>query len=200
MNEERLPFAKGVGQRPVDRRWLAFGAVLTVIGATVFAWLAMGMAASSNTAQSPGRPDVDLTVADGDDEEAAGSPADRDEEDGSGDETFVASSPEVATAEPGAALTKRELTETLRDAGWPEQLEAKARAVAGCESGWNPTAIGHLDERGLFQVHPVHDWRFQRLFGEDADPFDPYQNSAVALDIWERFGWDPWSCGDAGQR
>lgn len=184
MAEERLPFAEGVGSRPLNRRWLATGVMLAIAGVGLFAWLAMGMASSSNDDAGPGRPDVDLSVA-----------ADENER-----PTYLGGAPEVATAEEGAALSQRELTETLREAGWPEQLEAKARAVAGCESGWNPTAIGHVGERGLFQVHPVHDWRFRWIFGEEADPFDPHQNAAVALDIWARFGWDPWSCGGAGEQ
>ncbi|MDZ7728417.1 MAG: hypothetical protein U5Q44_09660 [Dehalococcoidia bacterium] len=42
MNEERLPFAKGVGQHPVNRRWLAVGATLAIVGVALFAWLAHG--------------------------------------------------------------------------------------------------------------------------------------------------------------
>lgn len=95
----------------------------------------------------------------------------------------------------GPALTPRGVQAMLRQAGWPDDEIGPAMRVSGCESGWRPKAVGQVGELGLFQVHPVNEWRFEARFGAHADPFDPVQNATVALDIYRAEGWGPWSCG-----
>lgn len=92
------------------------------------------------------------------------------------------------------ALGRRGVEAMLRQAGWPKEEMPQALAVSGCESGWRPRIVGAAGELGLFQIHPVHRWRFDARFGPAADPFDAGQNAAVALDIYREEGWTPWSC------
>ena len=54
---------------------------------------------------------------------------------------------------------KRELEAVLNAAEWPPSLHPEALRIAGCESGWDPHAIGSQGEVGLFQIHGVHAWR-----------------------------------------
>ncbi|MCC6381045.1 MAG: transglycosylase SLT domain-containing protein [Dehalococcoidia bacterium] len=91
-------------------------------------------------------------------------------------------------------LSRRGAEAMLRQAGWPEKDLPTALAVSGCESGWRPRVVGAAGELGLFQIHPVHRWRFDARFGPAADPFNPAQNAAVALDLFHEEGWAPWSC------
>lgn len=93
----------------------------------------------------------------------------------------------------GEQLTLAQVVSVLRAAGWPEAAIPEAVDVAGCESSWMPGVVGASGERGLFQIHPVHDHRFD-LAGVPLDPLDPVHNAAVALAIWRRSGWEPWTC------
>lgn len=71
---------------------------------------------------------------------------------------------------------------------WPIN---EAFRIVDCETGgtWNPLAVGALGERGLFQIHPIHFWRF------DADRlFDPEYNTWAAYQLYREGGWTPWSC------
>ena len=112
----------------------------------------------------------------------------------SGPSTFV----RFNDAQPGP-LTLQEATRTLRAAGWPDDRLSEALRVAGCESGWRPTAVGTAGEVGLFQLHPINAGRFE-FHGVSLDPSNPVHNAYIALRIWERDGWEPWSCrpGAAG--
>ena len=101
----------------------------------------------------------------------------------------------VPEAAPSTArLRDEDLLALLSENGWPSSALTDALAVAHCESSLDPTAVGDLGERGLFQIHPVHDWRFDSLFGGDADAHDPTQNASVALTVWNEFGWAAWTC------
>lgn len=90
-------------------------------------------------------------------------------------------------------LSLLELVRILREAGWDEDSIVEALRVAGCESGWDPRAIGGAGEQGLFQIHPVHFWRF-RARGPGISAMDPVANARVALEIWTEEGWAPWTC------
>ncbi|MEX1103807.1 MAG: transglycosylase SLT domain-containing protein, partial [Dehalococcoidia bacterium] len=94
-------------------------------------------------------------------------------------------------------LTLPQLVSVLRVAGWPESEIPEAVDVAGCESGWALDAIGTSGERGLFQIHPMHDYRFE-VAGVKLDPTDPVHNASAALAIWELYGWEPWTCQSGG--
>ena len=68
---------------------------------------------------------------------------------------------------------------------------AEAERIVTCETGgtWNPLTVGDAGERGLFQIHPIHFWRF------DADRlFDPVYNTWAAFQLYQERGWKPWSC------
>jgi len=98
----------------------------------------------------------------------------------------------VLEVAPGAALTREQLDEVLRRAGWPEEELENARAVAWCESRWRPHAVGDGgDSLGLFQLWggwfrwagvPIESWG------------DPVVNAAVALRVWQQHGWEEWAC------
>jgi hypothetical protein len=91
-------------------------------------------------------------------------------------------------------LSFKEMQTLLAATAWPAAVRSEALAVSGCESSWHPAATGGHGEIGLFQIHPVHAWRFTEQFGAAADPSDPHQNAAVARQLWGEEGWAPWSC------
>jgi hypothetical protein len=100
---------------------------------------------------------------------------------------------EAARVKAGEQLTLPQMVAVLRVSGWPEKEIPEALDVAACESDWRPDAVGTYAERGLFQIHPMHNYRFQQE-GEGLDAFNPLHNAAVALAIWELYGWEPWTC------
>lgn len=121
------------------------------------------------------------------------------------DEAPAASISQASVAQSGAhipagaeAYTHEALLSLLRAAGWPESAIPDAVAVAGCESGWFPGAVGTVGELGIFQVHPVHFPRFEARWGAEARPANPLQNAIIAREIWAEQGWRPWSCAPEG--
>lgn len=68
-----------------------------------------------------------------------------------------------------------------------------ATAVVCAESGFSPTASNPSGARGLFELMPVHAWRFERR-GWDywTDWGDPEKNTAIAYELWAEQGWTPW--------
>ncbi len=100
---------------------------------------------------------------------------------------------ELAAVKQGEQLTLPQLVSVLRVAGWPEDEIPAAVDVVGCESDWRPDVVGSYGERGLFQIHPMHNHRFDRD-GRDLDPLDPVHNAVAALAIWKLYGWEPWTC------
>lgn len=78
--------------------------------------------------------------------------------------------------------------------GADERTVNRAVAIAWCESGLDPTVVGRRGERGLFQVHPVHD-RWLADLGL-TDLHDPVVNATAAHLLWERSGrsFRPWTC------
>jgi hypothetical protein len=98
----------------------------------------------------------------------------------------------VLEVAPGAALTREQMYEVLRRAGWPPEEWERARAVAWCESRWRPDAVGDGgDSLGLFQL-----WGgWFAWAGVSAEQWaDPVVNAAVALRVWETHGWEEWAC------
>ena len=76
----------------------------------------------------------------------------------------------------------------------PGNMARDAYTVIQCESRHDPNEVGELGERGLFQIHPIHAWRFEARGGTWDSAFDPGENAAVAIDIWRERGWTPWGC------
>lgn len=70
---------------------------------------------------------------------------------------------------------------------------AIATKIACDESSFDPFAISWTGARGLFQIMPMHAWRFSRR-GWDywTDAFVPERNVAVAHELWSERIWDPW--------
>jgi len=65
----------------------------------------------------------------------------------------------------------------------------QALRVVDCETGgkFNHDAVGRAGEIGYFQIHPIHGHPRQRLL-------DPLQNATIALELYQRNGWYPWTC------
>lgn len=95
----------------------------------------------------------------------------------------------------GAALARS----AAASAGFPAAQLDMATAIAGAESGYNPTATNHntngSTDYGLWQINSVHadllgghDWR------------DPAQNAWMAFQVWRQAGgsWMPWATYNSG--
>lgn len=88
------------------------------------------------------------------------------------------------------------------DTGFPPQEWINATAVALAESEGNPAATNtntdaaRSTDYGLFQINGF--WHRDRLAG--IDWADPYQNAAVAYDIWaDSGGWTLWATWTNGR-
>jgi hypothetical protein len=66
-----------------------------------------------------------------------------------------------------------------------------ADRIITCESRFNPRAIGSDGELGLWQIHPIHNWRWN-----GREWYDPTSNTEVAIEIYRAAGnsFSPWSC------
>lgn len=73
----------------------------------------------------------------------------------------------------------------------PEALPTLARVIQ-CESRGDTLALGTYHERGLLQIHPIHQWRADRTFGAGADLFDAEVNLVVGAELFAEAGWAPW--------
>lgn len=104
-------------------------------------------------------------------------------------EPTATATPEAPIRVTGRGLSRTGMIALLRSTGWPASEWETALRVTWCESNWRPAATGKLSEASIFQIHPVHFWRF-----DGRDPWDPVYNSQVALDLWRTFGWGIWSC------
>lgn len=80
-------------------------------------------------------------------------------------------------------------------ATFPEDPDTAVRIVS-CESGWNPAAVSHTDDHGLFQIHaPVHLGPGGVAAGlTREDLHDPATNVRVARILFDQSGWYPWVC------
>jgi hypothetical protein len=73
-------------------------------------------------------------------------------------------------------------------AGMPGVAEQAIRVVH-CETGgrYNHDALGAAGELGWFQHHPIHGHPRHILL-------DPWENTRLALSLYQRQGWQPWTC------
>ena len=80
---------------------------------------------------------------------------------------------------------------------FPHNVEA-ARAVASCESNFEPTAYNRSSgASGVYQiVGKYHAAEFERVTGVPFydGRFDPELNVRYAADLYRRAGWQPWVC------
>ena len=96
-------------------------------------------------------------------------------------------------------LTPQEFTEIMVAAGWPVHLLSEALAVAMCESGLSPWAVGDNGAAlGLFQVHGSPWWRYA---GESIEAWrDPLVQARVAWSVYNYDlahgypAWKQWQC------
>lgn len=74
---------------------------------------------------------------------------------------------------------------------FPEDYET-AVAVAKCESGLRPDALGPTNDEGVFQIHiPSHGERLEEL---GLDPLNAEDNIKFARILYDERGWTPWVC------
>lgn len=99
--------------------------------------------------------------------------------------------------EPPPPCTIYALTEPCAGADHPYvRFLTEAAPVIECESGGNELAVGAAGERGLLQLHPVHQIRVEQLGYTWDQMFERYPNLHVAYTIWLRQSWWPWAyCG-----
>lgn len=113
----------------------------------------------------------------------------------SGDCTGGGSSTSTApVAGAGALLAAR----AAQVAGLPATQLVTATAVAGAESGWDPTQTYHntngTTDHGLWQINDVNtaalalgDWK------------DPVTNARMMVMLWKQSGWHPWTTFNDGK-
>ena len=77
----------------------------------------------------------------------------------------------------------------IRDV-WPDHVEDAAIRVAWCESRHIPTARNRWGFRGLFQMGP-REWR---RYGHGGNIYNPRDNAAGALRLYQARRWQPWVC------
>lgn len=71
----------------------------------------------------------------------------------------------------------------------------EARAIAECESHMNPGAVSRTNDHGLFQINAVHAGSFSQVTGQPWDAvYDAHWNTLYAKWLFDRQGWQPWSC------
>jgi hypothetical protein len=69
-------------------------------------------------------------------------------------------------------------------------------AIANCESGFNPSAVGPTQDGGVFQIHvPSHGKRLQAL---GLDLWDARDNVTYARMLYDEQKWQPWVCHTHG--
>jgi membrane-bound lytic murein transglycosylase MltF len=67
----------------------------------------------------------------------------------------------------------------------------EALRIMACESGGNPNALSHTQDRGLFQINQCHR---AKVGGNLNALFDPETNVRVAYQIYGGVSWRPWVC------
>lgn len=97
--------------------------------------------------------------------------------------------------EPVTTSASRPYEDLIR-AVWPRRLEAEAIAIARCESSLRnvtsrPNRNGSRDH-GLFQLNDGG--TLQELGGTISLARSPAWNVRAALRLYERWGWQPWTC------
>lgn len=111
----------------------------------------------------------------------------------------------VATVALGACTPAQAIHLTFGnpDAGGSPTLEAQARRVAACESGnggdfatVNPAAVSPTNDHGLMQINArYHRAAFEQVTGQPWHRvYEPFWNAVYAKHLFDRLGWQPWTC------
>lgn len=97
-------------------------------------------------------------------------------------------------------LSRAEIANAMRKAGWPESAIPIGVAVALAESGGNPRAVNRANRNGsadygLFQINSIH-----KSILASGDRYDPVDNARMALRVYKDAGskWTPWSVYKSG--
>lgn len=97
-------------------------------------------------------------------------------------------------------LSRAEIADVMRRAGWPESAIPVGVAIALAESGGNPRAVNTKNRNGsrdygLFQINTVHGSLLKQ--GDWSDPVD---NAKMALKVYRDSGskWRPWATYNSG--
>ena len=86
--------------------------------------------------------------------------------------------------------TQEKIIALIRDT-FPEDAD-RAIAIAKCESGLRPDAVGPTQDGGVFQIHvPSHGERLEEL---GLDIWNPIDNVKFARMLYDERGWQPWVC------
>jgi len=83
---------------------------------------------------------------------------------------------------------------------WPNETNrAKAEEVAWCESRMDPGAVSPTNDHGLFQINATyHRASFEEVTGQPwSMVYDAFWNTVYAKHLYDRQGWQPWTCRDA---
>lgn len=90
-----------------------------------------------------------------------------------------------------------------REAVWFWFADSPARhdqaiEVVDCETGgtWDPTVVSPTNDHGLFQINErYHRAEFERVTGQPwSAVYDPFWNARYARYLYDRSGWQPWTC------
>ena len=112
-------------------------------------------------------------------------------------DTPMATAP--AGNETGAALAAR----LAYDAGFRGEDLYKMVAIAGRESGWNPSNKNpNTSDRGMWQINwSANGETMMKELGVKGPEgmFDPVMNAKGARLLWQRGGWRPWKASAVGQ-
>lgn len=100
--------------------------------------------------------------------------------------------PECAERFAGVGIVQCIVRRTLNrnGGGWAWETWS---CIAYRESKWIPTATGAAGERGIFQIHPIHQaWLSDERW---AMLYDPEVNTLTAVELYHRAGdsFDPWT-------
>lgn len=106
----------------------------------------------------------------------------------------------MPSAPSASKLTRAQIADAMRKAGWPESAIPVGVAVAMAESGGNPKAVNRKNRNGsvdygLFQINSVHG----KLL-KTGNPYDPVDNARMALAVYKGSGnkWTPWVAYKSG--
>lgn len=70
-----------------------------------------------------------------------------------------------------------------------------ATRVATCESKMDPAAVSATNDHGLFQINAVHSPDFTKVTGQPwSAVYDAQWNTKYAKWLFDKQGWNPWSC------
>ena len=106
----------------------------------------------------------------------------------------------MPSAPTASKLSRAQIADAMRKAGWPESAIPIGVAVAMAESGGNPRAVNRANsngssDHGLFQINSIHGSLLKT-----GDPYNPVDNARMALKVYKDAGnsWRPWSVFKSG--